>query len=217
MGERQEGAAAVAAVLFDFSGVIAEEGFRDTLRALADEQGADPEAAVRAGRDALHDSGYLLGHGSEARFWSLLLERGPLRGDPAVLRERVLGSFRLRPGMLTLVDQLRESGYPVGLFTNHTDWLAELHRRRPFLDRFDTCFNSFHRGRSKREPHLFDTVAAEVELPGTAIAFVDDSPEIVERARQRGWQAVHFTDEANLRRALSQLLERPLPAGQPQG
>lgn len=94
-------------VLFDFSGVIADEGFRDTLRVLAAEQGADPEAVVRAGRDALHESGYVLGRGSEADFWAAFQGRGALAGDPEDWRERVLAAFRLRPGMLALVNEWR--------------------------------------------------------------------------------------------------------------
>ncbi len=41
----------IKAVLFDFGGVIADEGFRDGLRAIAIQQGLDPDMLHRAGID----------------------------------------------------------------------------------------------------------------------------------------------------------------------
>jgi putative hydrolase of the HAD superfamily len=190
-------------VLFDFSGVIASEGFRETLRALACEQGQDPEAVVEAGRDALHESGYVLGCGTEGDFWSSFQDKVQLHGSPDQWRQRILEGFRVRPGMLNLVGELRRAGHRVGLLTNHTDWLFELDGDQPFLACFDPVYNSFSLGRSKREPALFDDLALELGVAPGKLLLIDDSPEIVDRAREQGWQAVRFKDELQLRAELA--------------
>ena len=67
--------ASINAVLFDFGGVVAEEGFREGLQAIAEEQGLDPSRLAREGMDAVYDSGFVLGTGSAAEFWKLLRHR----------------------------------------------------------------------------------------------------------------------------------------------
>ena len=62
----------IRAVLFDFGGVIAEEGFRDGLIALAKAQGLDAVDLHAAGIQAVYDSGFVLGRGTAADFWALL-------------------------------------------------------------------------------------------------------------------------------------------------
>ncbi|HID48433.1 MAG TPA: hydrolase, partial [Chromatiales bacterium] len=50
----------VKAILFDFGGVLAEEGFRNGLMALAREQGLDVYGMPRAAMQAVYDSGFVL-------------------------------------------------------------------------------------------------------------------------------------------------------------
>jgi hypothetical protein len=54
------------AVLFDFGGVLAEEGFFNGLRALAEQQNLDADMLTKEGRRAVHDSGNLTGQGTES-------------------------------------------------------------------------------------------------------------------------------------------------------
>ena len=52
------------AVLFDFGGVLATEGFREGLQETARRQGLDPREVHMTGMDAIYDSGYIVGKGS---------------------------------------------------------------------------------------------------------------------------------------------------------
>ncbi|BCX81186.1 putative hydrolase of the HAD superfamily [Methylomarinovum caldicuralii] len=200
----------IKAVLFDFGGVIAEEGFRDGLRALARQQGLDEQSIFEAGMDAVYDSGWVTGRGTEADFWRLMAEWTGLKGDPVSLRAVILERFRVRLSMLALVDRLRRAGYVVGLLSDQTEWLDELDRRYRIYDHFDRLYVSYRLGKGKRDPSLFDDIARDLNLAPEEILFIDDSPGNVERARRRGWRALLFQDEADLRRRLREM-GIPLP------
>ncbi len=194
----QEVGAAARVVLFDFGGVLAEEGFRNAFAELAREQGLDAAALPEQAMAAVYNSGFVLGRGSESDFFSLLRRRTGLRGDDAELRERILSGFTLRPGMLGLVQRIKRQGRGVGILSDQTWWLEELDRRTPFLHHFDHVFVSCRMHRGKRDPALFAEVARVLALPGEAIVFVDDDPGNVERARAAGWRAVRYIDTPTL-------------------
>ncbi|HQJ07480.1 MAG TPA: hypothetical protein PLF54_00655, partial [Deltaproteobacteria bacterium] len=62
----------IKAVLFDFGGVIAEEGFRNGLYRIARANGLDEAAFAEKTRKIIHDTGYLTGKISEESFWQAL-------------------------------------------------------------------------------------------------------------------------------------------------
>ena len=195
----------IKAILFDFGGVLAEEGFRDGLRALARRQGLDESHMFEVGMDAVYDSGWVEGRGDESDFWRLMAQRTGLSGDPDAMRETILSHFKPRPGMFALVDQLRRQGYRVGLLSDQTEWLDELDRRHRIYHHFDHLYISYRLGKGKRDPSLFDDIARDLGLAPAEILFIDDNPANVERARQRGWQAIVFTDKDSLTRQLRRL------------
>lgn len=185
------------AVLFDFGGVLAEEGFREGLRSIARGQGLDPDTVHRAGMEAVYATGYVLGRGSEADFWQEMRRRTGIEGDDAVLSREILDRFMLRAGMLAAVRSLRQRGITVAILSDQTDWLERLDRRDGFSASFDRVFNSYRLGKGKLDPSIFDdTLQALGVAPGEAI-FVDDLPGNVERAAARGLRTILFRDEAS--------------------
>lgn len=198
--------AMIKAVLFDFGGVVADEGFREGLRFLASHHGRDPAAVLAHAMDAVYDSGYVTGRGSEAEFWRRLGELSGLWVEPLEGEHVILARFRLRPWILDWVRRLRGAGLVVGLLTDQTDWLARLDRRDRFLAEFEPVFNSYQLGKGKRDPSLFDDVAANLGLGSEQILFVDDDPGNIERARERGWATLLFQDREATERVLRALL-----------
>jgi len=184
----------VRALLFDFGGVLAEEGFRNGLLALAKEQGLDVDAMPKAGMRAVYDSGFVTGRGTAADFWALLRQRTGLTGDDTVLTEKILSGFVIRPWMIDIVRQLRTQGYVTGILSDQTHWLDSLDARVHFYAAFDRVYNSYYLGKGKQDPTLFADVAADLGLPPSMILFVDDDAGNVERARSAGFQTVHFVD-----------------------
>lgn len=186
---------AIRAVLLDFGGVVADEGFMAGLKTVAKAQGLDGEKVWKEGMNAVYDSGYVLGKGDEASFWKLLQQRTGLKGDPNRLREKILSLFRLRPKVLACNDNIRAAGYITGILSDQTDWIYRIHHHRPFLHRFDVAFISFQIGIGKRDPTLFQYVIDRLGVSGQGILFIDDQPGNVQRARQAGMHAHCANDE----------------------
>ena len=203
---------ALEAVLLDFGGVIAEEGFREGLRYLAEVQGLDPDAVEALGPDAMHDSGYISGDGTEADFWALMRARGGLAGPDDALTEVILRRFVLRPWMLAYVEKLRASGLVVAILSDQTDWLERLDEEEHFSRCFDRVFNSYRLGRSKRDPGMFDEVVAELNVAPAAALFIDDTPGHVERARARGLAGIVYRGRRELSERLRAWPELPVLA-----
>jgi putative hydrolase of the HAD superfamily len=196
----------IRAILFDYGGVIATEGFREGLGVLARSQGLDAEAFFQIARDAVYDSGYITGKGGESDFWDLVRRRGGVRGSDAELTAACLDRFKLRPGMLQLVRSLRAMGVIAAILSDQTDWLDRLDAREPFSGEFDRVFNSYRLGKGKRDASLFDDAVRALGVAPAASVFVDDDPGNVSRAAGRGLHALLFRDEATLRRELGALL-----------
>ena len=197
--------AGIRAVLFDFGGVLAEEGFRNGLLQLAAEQGLAqdlPEQGMRA----VYDSGFVLGRGTAEDFWQLLKARTGLAGDDDVLSRRLLDGFVLRPWMLELVRRLRDAGFTTGILSDQTDWLDALDARYHFFADFDRIYNSYYLSRGKRDPATFRQVVDDLGLAPGAVLFVDDDAGNVERARAAGLYAIQYLERAGFNAALERLL-----------
>jgi len=197
---------AIRAVLFDFGGVLAEEGFRIGLHTIARLNGLDPESVHRKGIDAVYESGYVTGRAKEADFWKLMRGRFRFSEADAALTDIILDRFTLRPEMIDLVRDLRGRGLTCAILSDQTDWLDRLDQRDGFYREFDRVYCSYRLGKSKRELILFDEVVADIGVrPGEAL-FLDDDPGNVERARSRGLKVLCCDAATRCRAGLQYLL-----------
>jgi FMN phosphatase YigB (HAD superfamily) len=141
----------IRAVLFDFGGVMAEEGFLEGLRAIARKNGLDPETFFMTVDAIIFETGYLIGRADEGTFWNEVRNRTGIIGTDGELREEILKRFVLRPDMIAVVDHLRSRGLTVAMLSDQTNWLDEMDRRTALSGHFDRVFNSFTIHKSKRD------------------------------------------------------------------
>ena len=196
----------IKAILFDFGGVLAEEGFRNGLIALASEQGLDANQMPFQGMRAVYDSGFVLGRGTAADFWALLRKRTGLQGHDDELTQRILDGFVIRPWMIKLIRNLRDRGYVTGILSDQTDWLNTLNQQTEFYSAFDHIYNSYYLGKGKQDPSIFEDIANDLRLAPNTILFVDDDKGNIDRARACGWLALQFIDKKNFLAELEKLL-----------
>ena len=196
----------IRAVLFDYGGVIADEGFHNGLRAMAREQGLEPDATSRTAGLLVYETGLILGRGSEAAFWQAMREQAGLEGDDNTMTRRVLDGFVLRPWMIGRVQRLNAEGYVTGILSDQCHWLDELDARDHFFHHFDHVFNSYHMGRGKRDPGLFPEIAAKLSLQPGEILFVDDLQTNIERAQAAGWQTILYVDKTGFLESIDEML-----------
>ncbi|MBT8116246.1 MAG: HAD family phosphatase [Gammaproteobacteria bacterium] len=196
----------IKAVLLDYGGVIADEGFQNGLRAMAREQGIDPVAMMNVARLAVYETGFILGWGSEDAFWTRMREGTGLKGSDEELTKRVLDGFTLRHWMIERVRHWRDAGYITGILSDQCHWLDWLNERDHFFQDFDHVFNSYHMGEGKRNPELFPAITAKLALEPAEILLVDDIRNNVERAQAAGWQAIYYVDKVSFLETIEQLL-----------
>lgn len=196
----------IKVILFDFGGVLAEEGFRDGLVALAREQQLDVNNMPEQGMQTVYDSGFVTGQGTAADFWDLLRNRTGLQGNEQELTQRILEGFVVRPWMMDVVGDLKTRGYKTGILSDQTHWLDMLDKRYHFYRKFDYIFNSYYLGKGKQDSTLFADVAALLGIPPAEILFIDDDIGNVDRARACGYQTLHYVNQRQFLTELEKVL-----------
>lgn len=196
----------IHAVLFDFGGVLAEEGFRTGLFSIARLNGLNPEVVYRQGINAIYGSGYVMGKANETDFWRAMRSHFSLHEDDTELTDIILAHFKIRPGMIDLVRNLRVHGLTCAILSDQTDWLDRLDQRDGFYQEFDRVYCSYHMGRSKRDAAIFDEVVANLGMRPVEVLFLDDDSNNVERARIRGLKVLQCDVTTECREGLQKIL-----------
>ncbi len=105
---------------------------------------------------------------------------------------------------VSMLRRLIAEGRDVTLLTNFAaDTFREARERFAFLNEPRGVTVSAEVGLIKPDRAIYARHAAEFGLDPPATLFVDDSPANVEGARAAGWQAVRFTDAAQLKADLA--------------
>ena len=198
----------IKAVLFDFGGVIAQEGFKEGLKAIGRRHGLDPDIFFETARDLVYSTGYVVGKASEKVYWETLRKTAGIDAPDEELRRDILDRFTLNPEMIETAKGLKRKGLIVGILSDQTNWLEELDCRYGFLRHFDVVFNSFRLQKSKKDPSLFRDVVKAMGLICGEVLFIDDIAGNVERARSQGMKAIHYHEMEQLRRTLDEMLQQ---------
>ena len=185
----------IMAALFDFGGVLAEEGFKDGLHSIAIQNGLDPDIFIAAAFEIIYETGFVLGKVREEVFWKDLGERFSIHGCPEKWREEILSRFTIRPWMLEAVSDLKKRRIVRGLLTDQCHWLDELNKRDRFFGYFDHIFNSYYTHISKKDPEAFRRVSTKLQIPPKNILFIDDHEAHILRAQQIGLQTILYRDK----------------------
>ena len=195
----------IKAILLDFGGVIAEEGFQQGLYAIADRFGLDQKRFFQLANEAVYNSGYVTGTGSEKDYWNEVREHSGIIADDDELRQEILSRFIPRDWMLEIIRSLRQQEKIIAILSDQTDWLDQLDARYHFFQYFDAVFNSFHLGKTKRDPAIFAEILSALEANGKETLFVDDNISHIDRATAAGLQTHHFNDRDTFMKVLKEL------------
>ncbi|MFA6465950.1 MAG: HAD family phosphatase, partial [Desulfurivibrionaceae bacterium] len=185
----------ITTILFDYGGVLAEEGFTQGLAVIAEENRLDPAPFFHMAVETIYDCGYVTGKSTEQAYWQLLRDQTGITEEDQALTETILSRFTLRPRMIYAVSALRKQGLNPVILSDQTDWLDRLNQRQPFFQEFSRVFNSYYLGKTKREPSLFTDVLATLKVAPEHALFVDDNPGHIERATGLGLHTHLFQNE----------------------
>ncbi len=189
--------------VFDFGGVLAEEGFVNGLHAIAKQEGIDGDYLLETTKKTILSTGYLTGRALEENFWQTLRHETGITGTDQELRNEILSRFVLRPWMLKLVSDLRSRGVGTSILSDQVNWLDELDVRDKFFQYFDRVYNSFHINLSKNDHAVFEELTHWLNCAPGDIVFIDDHLPHIKRAGARGLKTIHFTDRQSFIKDLS--------------
>ncbi len=199
---------AIKAVIFDFGGVLAEEGFREGLWAIGRKNGLDPEAFRKAADELIHETGYVTGRSDEPGYWDALRRKTGIAGTDGELRNEIVKRFVVRPEMIGLVKNMRERGLITAILSDQTNWLDEIDRDTPFFHHFHSVFNSYKIKKSKRDPSVYKDICAALGVaPGQAL-FIDDNAENIRRAAREGLHVLLFRDVGSFKEEMKKFIDR---------
>jgi len=182
----------IKAVIFDFGGVLAEEGFKEGLKVIARKNGLNPDNFFTIAEGLIYQTGYVIGMSDEAHFWDALRDKTGISESDKELREEILKRFVLRPEILRLVSKIKSFGLVTAILSDQTNWLAEINEKTPFFHHFDYIFNSFKLKKGKRDSSIFKDVCLSMGFSPEEVIFVDDNMGNIERALLMGLMAIHF-------------------------
>lgn len=195
----------IKAVLLDFGGVLAEEGFQQGLSAIAEKFGLDQKRFFQLANEAVYNSGYVTGTGSENDYWNAVREHSGIMATDEELRQEILSRFIPRNWMLETVRTMHRQGLVTAILSDQSDWLDQLDCRYHFFQYFDGVFNSFHLGKTKRDPTIFTDTLQELKVKAGETLFVDDNIGHIDRAAAAGLQTHHFTGREGFVKRLQEL------------
>ncbi len=196
----------VKAVIFDFGGVLAEEGFREGLKAIAEKNRLDPEEFFRFASDLIYETGYVTGTAGETAYLDKLRKESGIRESNETIRDEIFKRFVLRPDVIGYVERLRVEGLITAILSDQTDWLDLLNEKDPFFHHFRYVFNSFRIGKGKRDPSVFADVCLKMGLKPGETVFVDDNIDNVKRAAGEGLNAVLYTELGKVKEEIRKYL-----------
>jgi putative hydrolase of the HAD superfamily len=196
----------IKAVLFDFGGVVAEEGFYEGLMAIGSMNGLNPEAFFKTAEALIIETGYLTGTSDEATFWNAVRDETRIAMSDAALREEILRRFKLRPKIISYVDVLRSKGFIVSMLSDQTNWLDEIDQKTNLFQHFDRIFNSFHIHKSKRDATVFRDVCSDLNVRHDEALFIDDNAKHIQRAEGEGLRVIHFTGMSDFKKRVKEFV-----------
>jgi putative hydrolase of the HAD superfamily len=184
-------------IFFDFGGVLAEEGFRDGLTAIAREAGRDPATVVPVAYEMAWTTGLVVGKSDEQTFWRAFREATGIAGDDAALTETIFSYFVPRPFMFAVADAARAAGLKTAILSDQCEWLDRLDARLDVFSHFDAVYNSYHHGVTKRDAAFFKLALADMPAWPETSLFIDDAPRNVELASALGFHTILYRDKAS--------------------
>jgi len=187
----------IKVIFFDYGGVLADEGFKNGLEAIAKLNGIEPEFFFNTARDLIHSTGYLTGKGDEIIFDDMLRDKTGIKASNMELRNYIFDRFKIRKWMMDIIDELGKNHIRLAILSDQTNWLDELEKRDHFFHKFEKVFNSYHLGKSKRDISLFYDVLGLMDVRPENALFIDDTEEHIERAKSIGINTILYKDKAD--------------------
>ena len=206
---------AIKAVVFDVGGVLIDLHSEDASRELIEKYGLTPQAFARMTRSSFESHPRtitelaMIGQVGTEDYLDAFLHECRRKDLDALRLNRLTVVGRERANVFRIVEDLKRAGFICCVLSNtislHWDKLRSV-TDYPSFALFDHLFASHIIKSAKPEESSFIFVATALNLAMSACLLVDDTLLNVDGAKAAGWQALLFSDHAQLQRDLDELL-----------
>ena len=205
----------VGAAVFDFGGVFIGGGV-ESVQAFGDRHGVPPDAWRAIRRELFDERGLwsAVERGTAsfteftARLRALCAEHGSAisEADAANFMGNADGATEhLRPDVIAAVGRLH-ARIPTALLTNNIpEWRSWWRSLFDVDALFDVVIDSCEVGMRKPEPAIYELTREKLDVPHTAVFFLDDLGVNLKSARALGWQTLRYDDTARVLSVLDAL------------
>lgn len=215
----------IAAVIFDFGGVITSSPF-EAFNRLEESQGLPRDAIRRINATNPHGNAWARFERSEidAPSFDALFAAEAAALGLTIRGADVLGCLAgdVRPAMVQALDRLKADGFTIGCITNNVRAgkgsamvpdEARADEIAAIMDRFDHVIESSKVGVRKPDPRIYAMMCEALSLDPAACVYLDDLGINCKPAAELGMAAIKVTGEAQALAALRQHLavEEPWP------
>jgi HAD superfamily hydrolase (TIGR01509 family) len=182
------------AVIFDLGKVLLDFDYRRTARAMAAHCSLDEMEIAAAMLEGTLLLRYETGLITTGQFFDEMKQASQFRHGLEQFAGLFSDIFDPIPEMIALNERLRSRNVPTYIFSN-TNELAVQHIRAtyPFFANFTNYIYSFEHRSMKPDPALYDVVEKTSGHRGPDLLYIDDRPENIAQAAERGWQTIHHT------------------------
>jgi putative hydrolase of the HAD superfamily len=132
-------------------------------------------------------------------------EQAGIEAEDEELRNEILTRFTPRQWMLDAIYSMQQQGIITAILSDQSDWLDTLDSQYNFFQYFNAVFNSYHLGKTKRDPSIFDDTLQALQVEAGETLFVDDNPGHIDRANGKGLQTHLYVDRAEYLARLEEL------------
>jgi putative hydrolase of the HAD superfamily len=184
---------------FDLGNVLLMFDQEKSARQIADVAGISVERVKEVLVDGLAEP-YERGEMDSRQFYDVFCDQIGTRPDYEALKLAASDIFTLNIRIIPLVTALQRVGHRLGLLsnTNEMHWQYVRGRYTILSDVFERFALSYEIGAIKPEREIFTAASEIADVPPEEVFFTDDRPELVEGAREAGFDAVTFTGPAAL-------------------
>lgn len=186
----------IKAIGFDFGGVVGGDPNigHEFTKASADLLGV----TTKVWRKVYFSLNNLINTGKKSKrdFWLRFLEEFDQADkiDQVLAQDLAMAQRYLvvNQQIISLIDQLREKGYKVGLLSNASGEVASNIKALNLADHFDSFLFSAEIGLQKPDPKSFKQLAQSLGVEIEQLVFIDDAEPSLAKAEETGFTPILF-------------------------
>jgi epoxide hydrolase-like predicted phosphatase len=202
----------IKGVIFDVGGVLLRTHDHSSRRKWESRLGLKPGELAFLVFDSEMGRQAQLGRATLEEVWAWVGTDLGLSDEQVIgLKQAFWSGDRLDQELCNYIRGLRPR-YRTGMLSNN--WAPDgrvMAQELGIADCFDVFVTSAELGVMKPDPRIYQVALDRLRISPSEGIFVDDSPENVEAARRLGMWAVHFTNPAQARDRLNEMLTSTSP------